>query len=116
MGTRFRLVLAALVVWLPGGAVAQEPPGPFRPPVLPAPAPPAPERQKPLPPLFPMPRFERPVVPTPPAPPASPPSATACGMRVVPVDPAIDPKFLKPVPENGPRFSIQTITPPVPCR
>jgi hypothetical protein len=113
MGTNLRRTLAALSLLLPGVAGAQEPSAPFRPPVLPAPPPLVPDRERPLAPLFRVPRSETPVLPMPVTP---PPSPKPCGMRVVPVDPAIDPKFLKPIPQSAARSPMPVVTPPIPCR
>jgi len=35
-----------------------------------------------------------------------------CGMTLIPADPKIDAGIRHPVPENGPKFSIQTFPPP----
>ena len=81
---------------------------------LPAPPPLIPERQRPRAPLFPAPSVRVPTLPpaasfAPGVPPAF------CG-RVVPVDPKIDPKFVKPVPDNGVKYTIRELPVPVPCR
>ena len=38
-----------------------------------------------------------------------------CGMTLIPADPNLDPAIRRPVPEHGPKFTIQTIQPPA-CR
>ena len=35
-----------------------------------------------------------------------------CGMTLIPADPKIDAGIRHPMPENGPKFTIQTIPPP----
>jgi hypothetical protein len=42
-------------------------------------------------------------------------SRVVCGMTLIPVDPKIDAAIRHPIPENGPKFTIQTILPPA-CR
>jgi hypothetical protein len=80
------------------------------------PAPPAliPDRQRPRVPLFPAPQIRIPNV----RPPVGFESGTpipACRPVVV-VDPKIDPKFIKPVPDNGVKYTIRELPVPVPCR
>src|SRR5688500_8580733 len=90
-----------------------------------APPPLVPERPRPraprFPPLFPVPQpsFPVPQVRVPSVPPpvsyATGASLPACG-RVVLVDPKIDPKFVKPVPDNGVKYTIRELPVAVPCR
>jgi hypothetical protein len=42
-------------------------------------------------------------------------SRVVCGMTLIPLDPKIDAAIRHPIPENGPKFTIQTILPPA-CR
>ena len=37
-------------------------------------------------------------------------------MRIIPADPNVDPKFVKPAPDNGTTYSGHRITPPPACR
>jgi hypothetical protein len=113
---------------------------------LPVPPPLVPTPQRPRRPLFPIPPLVLP------APRAVPPAAQSwldagprveCGMRRLPVNPNVDPKFVIPLPEAGsanpapqtgpaspppalvpgdtvprytvPRYTIRRITPPIPC-
>ena len=87
MREQLRRTVVALALALPAGSSAQEPV------TLPAQA--------------------RPRLLTPPV--VSPPNAptSQCGMRVVLVDPSLDPAFVKPVPEGPVRFEIRKL--PVPC-
>jgi hypothetical protein len=81
---------------------------------LPAPPPLVPERQRPRVPLFPTPQIR---VPT-----ARPPVGFATGVLLpvcgppVLVDPRIDPKFVKPVPDSGVKYTIRELPVPIPCR
>jgi|SRR5688572_18598458 len=81
---------------------------------LPAPPPLIPERQRPRVPLFPAPPVRVPTV-LPPVSYATGAPAAACG-RVVLMDPKVDPKFVKPVPDNGVKYTIRELPVPVPCR
>src|SRR5688500_18799059 len=85
---------------------------------LPAPPPLVPERPRPraplFPPLFPAPQARVPNIPPPAAFVAGTPR-TASGMVVL-MDPKIDPKFVKPVPDNGVKYTIRELPVPVPCR
>lgn len=98
------LVPAALEAGAPDGVEAQ----------LPAPPPLIPERQRPRAPLFPTPPVRVPTAPSPVSFASGGPSAV-CG-RVVPVDPKIDPKFVRPVPDSGVKYTIRELPVPVPCR
>ena len=93
---------------------------------LPAPPPLVPERPRPRAPLFPLPfpPAPQPFFPAPQVrvPYVQPPAGfvtgatrTACGTFVV-VDPKIDPKFVKPVPDSGVKHTIRVVPVPVPCR
>jgi hypothetical protein len=104
---------------------------------LPSPPPLVPEWPRPGRPLFPLPP---PIQPAPAVVPPVAQSAVAagprvrCGMRMLPVNPNIDPKFVKPVFEAGrmnpappagpaypppgppPAYTMRRITPPIPCQ
>jgi hypothetical protein len=85
---------------------------------LPPPPPLVPDRQRPRQPIFPIPRPSEPrhVLPLGPQPANMPPIPIVdCGIRRLPVNPNIDPKFVIPVPEGGPTFTIRKIAPPIPC-
>jgi hypothetical protein len=47
-----------------------------------------------------------------PAPLSAPAFRVLCGMTLIPADPKIDAGIRHPMPENGPKFTIQTIPPP----
>ena len=85
---------------------------------LSAPPPLVPERPRPraplFPPLFPAPPVRVPTVPPPVSFATVAPSA-GCG-RVVLVDPKSDPKFVRPVPDSGVKYTIRELPVPVPCR
>jgi hypothetical protein len=86
---------------------------------LPAPPPLVPQRPRPRAPLFPLPFPPAPQVSVPNVqPPAGFVTGTtrpACGTFVL-VDPKIDPKFVKPVPDSGVKHTIRVLPVPVPCR
>jgi hypothetical protein len=85
---------------------------------LPAPPPLVPERPRPraplFPPLFPAPQVRVPNVQPPAGFVPRAPSAGCAG--VVLVDPKIDPKFVKPVPDNGVKYTLRVLPVPAPCR
>lgn len=66
--------------------------------------------------LFPVPGVEAVAQPqpTPRRAPAAEPKVV-CGMTLIPADPQIDPRFAIPIPQDGTRFTIRAIEPPV-CR
>jgi hypothetical protein len=98
------LAPAALDADVPGAVQAQ----------LPAPPPLIPQRQRPRVPLFPVPRV---VVPNTPSQAGFVPRAPSGGCAgVVLVDPKIDPKFVRRVPDNGVKYTIRVVPVPAPCR
>lgn len=104
MRGNLRRSVVAWAVLLPGISSAQVPdPAP----ALPAP-PFVPDRRAPVAPIVPLPREAARRL----APSATP--TLSCGMRVVPVDPSMDPTFAKPVPDGPTRYTIREL--PVPCQ
>ena len=98
------------LVLLQGQAPPPESPAPEKPETTPDPQ---------LPPFeyFPESRQRRPLFP--PAPRrmiGPPPTCRVFPMRTVPVDPSIDPQFMKPVPDDETRYTIREVLPPSPCR
>ena len=87
---------------------------------LPAPPPLVPERPRPrallFPPLFPAPQVRVPNTPTPPPAGFVPRAPSAACAGVVLVDPKIDPKFVKPVPDHGVKYTMRVLPVPAPCR
>jgi len=98
------LVPAALEADVPGALQVQ----------LPAPPPLVPDRQRSRIPLFPAPQIRVPS--TPPQAGFVPGAPSAACPGVVLVDPKIDPKFVKPVPDNGVKYTIRVVPVPAPCR
>ena len=45
----------------------------------------------------------------------APKPTVVCGLTLIPADPNVDPKIRREVPEDGPKFSIQSVDPKV-CR
>jgi hypothetical protein len=103
-------VLIALAL-LPAALEADAPDGVQA--LLPAPPPLIPERQRPRAPLFPAPPVRVPTV-SPAASFATGAPSAVCG-GVVLVDPKIDPKFVRPVPD-GVKHTIRELPVPAPCR
>ena len=109
--------------WFPGavvislalapGALEADVPGTLQ---VQLPAPPAlvPERQRPRIPLFPAPQIRVPS--TPPQTGFVPREPSAACPGVVLMDPKIDPKFVKPVPDNGVKYTMRVVPVPAPCQ
>jgi hypothetical protein len=78
---------------------------------VPAAPQPAPETQQPQFELFPQPRERRPLfLPIPRV--GQPQVCRTFPMKTITADPAIDPKFLRPVPDGGTKYSMREFTPP----